>query len=57
MMMEAADEGHGERQCLRDPFGQEWLLGHQTEGVSPEEIQRRFETAFAPPDKRSDATP
>jgi PhnB protein len=37
------DEGHGERQArLRDPFGHEWLLGHQIEAVSSEEIQRRF---------------
>ena len=25
-----SDQGHGERQCrLRDPFGHEWLLGHE----------------------------
>jgi PhnB protein len=25
-----ADQGHGERQCrIRDPFGHEWLLGHE----------------------------
>lgn len=42
-----ADQDHGERQAkLRDPFGHEWLLGHQTEAVSPEEIQRRFEAQF-----------
>jgi PhnB protein len=41
------DEGHGERQArLRDPFGHEWLLGHQIEAVSPEEIQRRFAAEF-----------
>ena len=40
----AADEGHGERQAkFRDPFGHEWLLGHQLEKLSDEEIQRRFE--------------
>jgi PhnB protein len=28
------DEGHGERQArVRDPFGHEWLLGHQIEAV------------------------
>jgi PhnB protein len=43
------DEGHGERQArLRDPFGHEWLLGHQIEAVSPEEIQRRFPAEFQP---------
>lgn len=49
MVMEPADQGHGERQCrIRDPFGHEWLLGHGTETVSPEEIQRRFEAEFKP---------
>lgn len=44
-----ADEGHGERHCrIRDPFGHEWLLGHQTETVSSGEIQRRFEAEFKP---------
>lgn len=47
------DEGHGERQAkLRDPFGHEWLLGHQLEAVSPEEIQRRFAGEFAKPSKQ-----
>ena len=49
LVMEPADEGHGERQCrIRDPFGHEWLLGHQTESVSLEEIQRRFAAGFKP---------
>jgi PhnB protein len=44
------DEGHGERQAkLRDPFGHEWLLGHQLEALSDEEIQRRFTDEFASP--------
>ena len=43
MVMEPADQDHGERQCrIRDPFGHEWLLGHETESLSPEEIHRRF---------------
>ena len=30
MVMEPADQSHGERQCrIRDPFGHEWLLGHE----------------------------
>jgi len=38
------DEGHGERQCLLcDPFGHLWLLGHENEKVSPEEIKRRWD--------------
>lgn len=44
MLMEPADQPHGERQCrLRDPFGHEWLLGHEIEKVSPEEMKRRYE--------------
>lgn len=47
MVREPADEGHGERQCrIRDPFGHEWLLGHQTESVSPEEVKQRWEAEF-----------
>jgi len=43
MVMEPADQDHGERQCrIRDPFGHEWLLGHETESLPREEIQRRF---------------
>jgi PhnB protein len=42
-----SDEGHGERQCrIRDPFGHEWLLGHQVEDISSAEIQRRLEAEF-----------
>ena len=42
------DEGHGERQAkVRDPFGHEWLLGHQLEALSDQEIQRRFTDEFA----------
>ena len=30
LLREPADQEHGERQCLlRDPFGHEWLLGHE----------------------------
>ena len=44
VLREPADQGHGERQSrLRDPFGHEWLLGHELEAISPEEIKRRFE--------------
>jgi uncharacterized glyoxalase superfamily protein PhnB len=47
IVREPTDQGHGERQCrLRDPFGHEWLLGHEIEKVSSEEIQRRFQTQF-----------
>ena len=44
VLREPADYGHGERQSrLRDPFGHEWLLGHELETVSAEEVKRRFE--------------
>jgi uncharacterized glyoxalase superfamily protein PhnB len=44
VVMEPADQPHGERQArIRDPFGHEWLLGHEIEKVSPEEIKRRYE--------------
>lgn len=47
ILREPAVEGHDERQCLlRDPFGHQWLLGHQTENVSPEETPRQFEAQF-----------
>jgi uncharacterized glyoxalase superfamily protein PhnB len=44
MLMEPTDQPHGERQCrLQDPFGHIWLLGHEVEQVSPEEMQRRYQ--------------
>jgi uncharacterized glyoxalase superfamily protein PhnB len=43
MVREPADEFYGERECtIRDPFGHEWILAHEIEKVSPEEIQRRL---------------
>jgi uncharacterized glyoxalase superfamily protein PhnB len=39
----AADAFYGERSgAVRDPFGHEWLLGHETEQVPVEEMQRRY---------------
>jgi uncharacterized glyoxalase superfamily protein PhnB len=39
----ASDAFYGERSgTVRDPFGHEWLIGHQIEEVSPEEMQRRY---------------
>lgn len=39
----ATDAFYGERSgAVRDPFGHEWLLGHQIEEVAPEEMQRRY---------------
>ncbi len=43
VIMEPQDQFYGERSCrLRDPFGHEWLIGHQIEEVSHEEMQRRY---------------
>ncbi len=40
----AQDAFYGERGgTVRDPFGHEWILGHTTEEVSPEEMQRRYD--------------
>lgn len=42
-----ADQFYGERSgTLLDPFGHEWMLGHEIEKVSPEEMQRRFTAMF-----------
>lgn len=46
IIMQPADQPHGERQCrFRDPFGHEWLLGHEVEKLSKEEMQRRIDEA------------
>jgi uncharacterized glyoxalase superfamily protein PhnB len=43
MIRDPQDQFYGERSCtIRDPFGHEWMLGHEIEKVSPEEMQRRF---------------
>jgi len=39
----AEDQFYGERSgMVRDPFGHEWLLGHNIEQVTPEEMQHRY---------------
>lgn len=41
------DEFYGERSgVVRDPFGHRWLIGHQIEDVSPDEMQRRYGDVF-----------
>ena len=41
------DQFFGERSgVIRDPFGYDWLIGHSTEDVTPEEMQRRYEALF-----------
>lgn len=42
--MPPADMFYGFRSAsVRDPFGHEWLLQHEIEKVSPEEMQRRWD--------------
>lgn len=42
------DEFYGERGGrIRDPFGYDWLIGHQIEEVAPAEMQRRYTALFA----------
>jgi uncharacterized glyoxalase superfamily protein PhnB len=43
----ARDAFYGERSgTVRDPFGHEWLLGHQIEEVSTKEMQSRYTALF-----------
>jgi uncharacterized glyoxalase superfamily protein PhnB len=43
----ATDAFYGERGgTVRDPFGHEWMLGHQIEEVSTQEMQRRYNALF-----------
>lgn len=47
MIREPTDAFYGERSCtIRDPFGHEWMLGHEIEQVAPAEMQRRFTAMF-----------
>lgn len=44
-----SDQFYGHRSaCLRDPFGHEWMLQHEIEVVSPEEMQRRWNEMTQP---------
>lgn len=43
LVREPRDQFYGERSgTVRDPFGHEWLIGHEIEKVTPEEMQRRY---------------
>jgi PhnB protein len=47
LVREPADQFYGERSCMiRDPFGHEWMLGHEIEKVTPDEMQRRYTAMF-----------
>lgn len=40
---EPSDAFYGERSgVVRDPFGHRWMIGHQIEEVSTQEMQRRY---------------
>jgi PhnB protein len=42
------DQFHGNRSgMIADPFGHKWMISQQTETVSPEEMQRRYEELLA----------
>lgn len=44
VLMPPTDQFYGERASrLRDPFGHQWLIGHQIEAMPPEEMQRRYD--------------
>jgi uncharacterized glyoxalase superfamily protein PhnB len=44
----AEDAFYGERGgVVRCPFGHRWMIGHQIEDVSPEEMQRRYTRMLA----------
>lgn len=47
ILMPPTDHFYGERSCrLRDPFGHTWLIGHEIEKVTPQEMQRRYDAMF-----------
>ncbi len=47
MVRSPSDAFYGERSCvIRDPFGHEWMLGHEIEQMSADEMQRRYTAMF-----------
>lgn len=47
--VELKDEFYGMRSgCIRDPFGHRWTIGHKTETVSTNEMQRRYTEMLRP---------
>ena len=45
----AQNQFFGERSgSVLDPFGHRWLIGHEIETISPEEMQRRYTELFSP---------
>jgi uncharacterized glyoxalase superfamily protein PhnB len=51
LVMAPQDQFYGERAGrVRDPFGHEWLIGHEIEKLTPEEMQRRYDALLATSD-------
>lgn len=49
LVMAPQDMFYGERGGrVRDPYGHEWLIGHEIEKVSHDEMQRRYDALFTP---------
>lgn len=45
--MAASDAFYGERSgSVFDPFGHRWMIGHEIEKVTPQEMQRRYDAQF-----------
>jgi len=44
LSVQGADQFYGFRSgSVSDPFGHQWMLQHETEKVSPEEMQKRWD--------------
>lgn len=55
--MPPADMFYGFRSAaIRDPFGHEWMLQHEIEKVSPEEMQKRWDVMVAAGDTECNNT-
>lgn len=48
LQMPPTDQFYGERSArLMDPYGHQWLIGHEIEAMPPEEMQRRYTAMFS----------
>lgn len=48
VQMPPTDQFYGERSArLLDPYGHQWLIGHEIEAMPPEEMQRRYTAMFS----------
>ena len=47
LVMAPKDQFYGERAGrVRDPFGHEWLIGHEIEKLTPAQMQQRYDRLF-----------